>query len=105
MSIEHMRTANTLQRNFDMLLLLETGQSLREVAKFGKVQVSTARSSTDRLRGHASRFVMKFPQVVEGSDSRARALRAFAKHIGVRVMPSMLRNRKQFDLFESGGRG
>ncbi|WP_139222965.1 hypothetical protein [Paracidovorax wautersii] len=99
-----MRTANTLQRNFNMLLLLETGKTLHEVAKLGKVQVSTARSSTDRLRGHAIRFVMKYPQVVEGSDSRAKALRAFAKHIGVRVKPSMLRNCKQFDLFDGSSR-
>lgn len=86
MSIEHMRTLNTLQRNVVMTFLVEKGVSIHEVARMQKLTTSAARSSVERTRGHMKRFVQRFPDVVRGQDPRRAAIKAFAEHVGVRVV-------------------
>lgn len=86
MSIEHMRTLNTLQRNVMMTFLVEKGVSIHEVAKQQKLTASAVRSSVERTRGYVQRFIQRFPEVVDGPDPRRLAIKAFAKHVGVRVV-------------------
>ncbi len=101
MSIEHMRTANTLARNIEMSFEVECGLNFQQVATEHKVRPSSVRSSVTRVRAYLLAFVQKFPQELRGQDARRSAYKAFAEHVGVQValIRKSSKSRAQRDLF------
>jgi hypothetical protein len=89
MSIEHMRTADTLKRNIEMSFAVECGASLQVVAATYKVRPSSVRSSVNRTRSHILKFITKFPNELDGKNAKRNAYKAFAEHVGASV--SLLR--------------
>lgn len=98
MSIEHMRTANTLPRNLQMAFRVSAGEPITAVAKDWGVKPSSVRSSVVRTKAHLTRFISKHPDTLAGDDPRRAAFRAFAEHVGVQVRYGRPRV-PQLDLF------
>lgn len=101
MSVDHMRAHGTLARNIEICFELDTGSSVRQVAKRRGIKPSSVRSSAKRVRGHLVNFVAKFPSTASGQDARRKAYRAFAEHTGAHVVlaRAVKKSGQQQDLF------
>ena len=78
-----MRARQTLQLNLQMLLELEAGALLVDVAHRHGLKSAAVKQRVLRVRAHVIRHCYQFPEQVHVGVQQA--IQAYAKHVGVTV--------------------